>query len=58
MYSILGRMNAFRGPNQVISRFASMKREDWETRVWEGLRGRPDNFQPVTTGKEGNWLAP
>ncbi len=42
MYSTLGRMNAFRGPNQVVSSFAKMRREDWEARVWEGFQGRPD----------------
>ena len=42
MYGILGRMNAYGGPNQVISRFAKMKRAQWETRVWECLHGRSD----------------
>ena len=42
MYSILGRMKAYGGPNRVTSRFARMKREAWERRVWECLHGRPD----------------
>jgi hypothetical protein len=42
MYGILGRMNAYGGPNQVISRFTKMKRAQWETRVWECLHGRSD----------------
>lgn len=42
MYSILGRLNAFGGPNQVISRFAKMKREDWETSVWNCMNGEPE----------------
>jgi hypothetical protein len=39
MYSILGRMKAYGGPNQVISRFARMNREIWATRIWECFRG-------------------
>ncbi len=42
LYSTLGRMNAFRGPNQIVSSFARMQREDWESRVWEGFQGRAD----------------
>ena len=42
MYSILGRMKAYGGPNQVISRFARIRREEWAERVWESLHGRPD----------------
>jgi hypothetical protein len=42
MYSILGLMKAYGGPNQVVSRFAKMKREKWEGRVWECLQGRAD----------------
>jgi hypothetical protein len=42
MYSIVGRLNAFGGPNQVISRFAKMRREDWEASVWDCMNGEPD----------------
>src|SRR5262249_55222776 len=42
MYSILGRMNAHRGPNHVVARCAKMGRAQWEQRVWECLHGRPD----------------
>jgi hypothetical protein len=42
MYSILGRMKAFGGPNQLVSRFARMRRDEWETRVWECFHGSPD----------------
>lgn len=41
MYSILGRMKAFSGPNQIVSRFAKMKREEWAAKVWEGFSGNP-----------------
>jgi hypothetical protein len=41
MYSILGRMKVFAGPNQVVSCFARMKREEWTSRVWEGFQGSP-----------------
>ena len=47
MYSILGRMKAFGGPNRVISRFAKMKREQWERRVWECLHGQSE-FVPAS----------
>jgi hypothetical protein len=42
MYSILGLMKAYGGPNQVVSCFAKMKREKWEAKVWECLRGQTD----------------
>jgi hypothetical protein len=42
MYSILGRMKAHGGPNQLISRFAKMRREAWEAKIWECLHGSPD----------------
>jgi hypothetical protein len=42
MYSILGRMKAYGGPNQLVSRFAKMRREAWEAEVWECLHGSPD----------------
>ncbi len=41
MYSILGRMKAYSGPNQIVSRFAKMKREEWAAKVWEGFSGNP-----------------
>jgi hypothetical protein len=41
MYSILGRMKAYGGPNQLVSRFAKMRREAWEAKVWECLQGSP-----------------
>jgi len=42
MYSILGRMKAYGGPNQLITRFAKMRREAWEAKIWECLHGSPD----------------
>jgi hypothetical protein len=39
MYSILGRMKAFHGPNRLVSRYASLKRDEWEARIWECLHG-------------------
>jgi hypothetical protein len=42
MYSILGRMKASGGPNKVISSFARMKREEWESRIRECFHGSPD----------------
>ena len=42
MYSILGRMNTHRGPNQVVARYAKMGRAQWEQKVWECLHDRPD----------------
>ena len=42
MYSILGRMKAFGGPNRVISSFAKLKREKWEAKIWEGFCGSRD----------------
>lgn len=42
MYSILGLMKAYGGPNLVVSRFAKMKREKWEAKVWDCLDGCPD----------------
>jgi hypothetical protein len=41
MYSILGRMKAYGGPNKLISRFAKMRREQWTTSVWECFQGTP-----------------
>jgi hypothetical protein len=42
MYSILGLMKAYGGPNRVFSRFAKMRRDKWESRIWECFQGRPD----------------
>jgi hypothetical protein len=42
MYSILGRMNAHRGPNLVVARYAKLGRAHWAQKVWECLHGRPD----------------
>jgi hypothetical protein len=42
MYSILGLMKAYGGPNLVVARFAKMKREKWEAKVWECFQGHPD----------------
>lgn len=39
MYSILGRMQAFGGPNKVISLFARANRREFTTDVWEALHG-------------------
>src|ERR1700721_386975 len=47
MYSILGRMKAHGGPNQLISRFAKMRREAWEAKIWECLHGSPDFVFPA-----------
>ena len=41
MYTILGRMNAQRGPNLVVARYAKMGRAQWAQKVWECLHGRP-----------------
>ncbi len=41
MYSIAGRMKAYGGPNNVVLRFAKMRREEWEARVWECFHGCP-----------------
>jgi hypothetical protein len=41
MYSILRRMKAFGGPNQIVSRFARMRRDEWAARVWDGFHGAP-----------------
>jgi hypothetical protein len=40
MYSILGRMKAYGGPNKLVSRFARMSRESWTRAVWECLHGK------------------
>ena len=42
MYSILGRLKAYGGPNQLISRFARMNRDAWETKIWECFHGSQD----------------
>jgi hypothetical protein len=42
MYSVLGRMKAYGGPNELISRFARVRREEWESRIWECLHGATD----------------
>jgi hypothetical protein len=42
MYSILGRMRAYSGPNQLLSRYAGMKSGEWERRVWNCLQGETD----------------
>lgn len=42
MYSILGRMTAFGGPNQLVSRYAQVKRAQWESRIWDCLNGESD----------------
>ncbi len=42
MYSILGRLKAYGGPNQIVSRFAKMNKDAWETEIWECLHGSPD----------------
>lgn len=41
LYSILGRMKAYAGPNKVIARFARSSPEAWTRSVWDGLHGRP-----------------
>jgi hypothetical protein len=40
MYSILARLKAYGGPNQVVSRFARMRREEWTKSVWKSFEGR------------------
>ena len=42
MYAILGRMNAYGGPNQVVSGFAKMRRDQWEAKVWDCLHDQSD----------------
>jgi hypothetical protein len=42
MYAILARLKAYRGPNQVVLRFATMPREDWAKSIWEAFHGRPE----------------
>jgi hypothetical protein len=41
MYTILGRMKAYGGPNMVVSRFAKMNRNQWTRNVWTSLHGEP-----------------
>jgi hypothetical protein len=42
MYSIVGRMKAYGGPNKVVARFAKTKREVWEERLWNCFQGDTD----------------
>lgn len=42
MYTILNRMNAYGGPNQLISTYARTARGAWEAGIWDCLHGRED----------------
>src|SRR5215469_10777859 len=39
-YAILARLNAYGGPNRVISEFARMTQEEWTRSVWSAFQGR------------------
>jgi hypothetical protein len=42
MYAILGRLKAHGGPNQLVSRFAKMRRNEWESSIWKCFHGESD----------------
>lgn len=47
MYSILSRMDAAAGPNDVIEEFAHLPEQEWTQKVWSGLNGSAEFvFEP------------